>query len=92
MYKNEYVHYVICKAAQVVTLDHDNKTLDYHEVDEVYDNEHLQIYDVTNNCPVGHIDHTPDDEEMYELTHKMIMEYEEKQKSSSDDLVGAFSN
>ena len=91
MYKNEYVFYVICKASQLVTMDHGSKSIGYHEVDEIYDNEHLQIYDVTNNCPVGHIDHTPDDEEMYQLAHKMIMEYE-GQKTSSDDLVGAFSN
>lgn len=76
MCENLYVFYVVCKAAQVVSLDHYNKTLNYHEIDEIYDNEQLQIYDVTNNCPVGHIDCIYSDEEMYDLAHKMITEYE----------------
>lgn len=83
--------YVVCKAAQVVTLDHDRNTLNYHEVDEVYDNEHLQIYDITNNRPVGHIDYIADDKEIYNLAHQLISKYE-GQNFSSDDDGGAFSN
>ena len=78
MYQNEYYFYVVCRASQVVTLNHEEKTLGYHDIDEVYENEHLQIYDVTNKYSVGHIDWQSDDEGMYELAYEMITEYEEK--------------
>ena len=91
MYKNDYHTYVVCEAAQVVTLDHDHNTLNYHEVDELYDNEYLQIYDITNNRPVGHIDYIADDKEIYNLAHQLISQYE-GQNFSSDDAGGAFSN
>lgn len=88
MYKNRYQIYVVCKASQVVTLDHDGRTLNYHEVDEIYDNEHLQIYDATNECPVGHIDNNlHDDEELYRLAHEMITEYEDKEQRMTDYIL-----
>lgn len=75
-YKHEYHIYVVCKASQIVTLNHEEEALSYHEVDEIYDNEHYQIYDITDNVPVGHIDAEPDDYEMFRSINKMIKEYE----------------
>lgn len=53
----------------MVELDEEEKTLEYHNVDEIYENDYIQVFDVTNIIPVGHVEFDGDDEEMYEKVH-----------------------
>lgn len=78
MYKNKYQIYAVVRASQIIELNHDNEEVEYGSIDEIYENEHVQIYDVTNNIPVGHVNWYGDDEDMYEEIHQAITEYESK--------------
>lgn len=78
-YKNKYELYVIVRASQTIKLDHENTSVEYEGIDEIFENEHVQIYDVTNGKPVGDVDWYGDDVEMYEEIDIAIMEYEAKE-------------
>ena len=73
---------MVTKASQIISLNHEEELIEYHEIDEIYENEHAQVYDTTNGVPLGSVDYT-DDEDMYYQIRQMILTYEGNEEDNS---------